>query len=47
MINSREIAEKFGKQSKHVNEAIKNILKKNPELSKYSCKIIGEFRLSL
>lgn len=38
MINSREIAEKFGKQSKHVNEAIKNILKKNPELSKYFIK---------
>ena len=35
MINSREIAERFNKQSKHVNEAIRNLLKKNPELSKH------------
>lgn len=38
MINSREIAERFGKQSKHVNEAIRNLLKRNPELSKHFTK---------
>lgn len=35
MINSREIAVKFDKQRKHVNEAIRNLIKKNPELSKH------------
>ena len=38
MINIREIAERFGKQSKHVNEAIRNLLKRNPELSKHFTK---------
>lgn len=35
MVNSRDIAERFDKQRKHVNEAIKNLIKKNPELSKH------------
>lgn len=35
MINSREIAIKFDKQRKHVNEAIRSLIKKNPELSKH------------
>lgn len=35
MINSREIAIKFDKQRKHVNEAIRSLIKKNPELSEH------------
>ena len=35
LVNSRKIAERFGKQSKHVNESIRNLIKKNPELSKH------------
>lgn len=34
MTNSREIAKKFGKENKHINEVIRNLIKKNPELSK-------------
>lgn len=35
MTNSREIAIKFDKQRKHVNEAIRNLTKKNPELTEH------------
>lgn len=35
MTNSREMAIKFDKQRKHVNEAIRNLIKKNPELTEH------------
>lgn len=35
MTNSCEIAKAFGKQNKHVNESIRNLIRKNPELSKH------------
>jgi Uncharacterized phage-encoded protein len=34
LTNSREIAKKIGKENKHINEVIRNLIKKNPELSK-------------
>lgn len=35
LVNSREIAEKFGKQNKDVIRSIRNLIKRNPELSKH------------
>lgn len=35
MTNSREIAEKFGRHHKHVIDSIRNLIKRNPELSKH------------
>lgn len=35
MINSREIAERFGKHHKHVIPSIRNLIKRNPELSSH------------
>lgn len=35
MTNSREIAEKFEKQNKDVIRSIRNLIKRNPELSKH------------
>lgn len=35
MINSREIAERFRKQNKDVIRSIRNLIKRNPELSKH------------
>lgn len=35
MINSREIAEKYEKHHRHVIASIRNLIKRNPELSKY------------
>ena len=33
LASSREVAEKFGKQNKNVNEAIRTLIRKNPEIS--------------
>lgn len=38
MTNSREIATRFGKKNKDVNEAIRSIIKRNPELSQHFAK---------
>ena len=35
VVSSRRVADDFGKQHKHVLEAIENIKKRNPELDKY------------
>lgn len=35
MTNSREIAEKFGRHHKHVIDSIRNLIKRNPELSNH------------
>lgn len=35
MTNSREIAERFGKHHRHVIDSIRNLIKRNPELSKH------------
>ena len=38
LINSTEIAEKYGKRNPDVNRAINNLIKRNPELSKHFTK---------
>lgn len=38
MTNSREIAIRFGKKNKDVNEAIRSIIKRNPKLSQHYAK---------
>lgn len=35
LVNSRELAKKFGKQNKHVNETIRSILKSTPQMEKH------------
>ena len=37
-MNSKEIADKYGKKHKHVLDAIRNLLKRNPELCEYFTK---------
>ena len=38
MVNSCDIAKKYGKRNSDVNRAINNLIKKNPELSKHFIK---------
>lgn len=35
MVNSREIAKRFGKHHKHIIPSIRNLIKRNPELSNH------------
>lgn len=44
LASSRDVAERFGKQNKHVNEAIRKLITSNPEMKKHF--IISKYKSS-